>query len=177
MKEKSVRDAKEKCASLFSWSPETSEDSSLKISFFFSVIEFLDFLLLWKMKQMSEGCGLFTLAEWVSRVCKRQCSSLMRSTFPFRHRRRGKRYSSWLKVAGDFSGVRIYIIVAHKEPLSSTQHSPSVAKNKFSTVMKKFWAMPKCYLLPFNSVHHLEDSSFLALLIEIQYFSYCKHQP
>lgn len=34
------------------------------------VIQFQDFLSLWKMKQMREGCGLFTLAEWVSSVCK-----------------------------------------------------------------------------------------------------------
>lgn len=67
MKEKAVSDAKEKFTSLSSCSPVTLGDSNLKISSFF---EFLDFLLLWKMKQMREGCGLFTLAERVSGVCK-----------------------------------------------------------------------------------------------------------
>lgn len=68
MKEKAVSDAKEKFTSLSSCSPVTLGDSNLKISS--SFFEFLDFLLLWKMKQMREGCGLFTLAERVSRVCK-----------------------------------------------------------------------------------------------------------
>lgn len=32
------------------------------------VIKFLDFLSLWKMKWMREGCGAFGLADWVSEV-------------------------------------------------------------------------------------------------------------
>lgn len=54
----------------FTFLHQTWNVSRLKPQNILVVIQFLDFISLWKMKQMREGCGLFTLAEWVSSVCK-----------------------------------------------------------------------------------------------------------
>lgn len=54
----------------FTFVYQTRDVSRLKPQNILFVIWFLDFLSLWKIKQMREGCGLFTLAEWVSTMCK-----------------------------------------------------------------------------------------------------------